>query len=275
MKRIGLITMLLLVMSVFAQGKIDWERGVVSAVGIGAPNLNMPNAAAQRAGAVRAAKLSALRELGETVKGMYISGETKVENFMVTNDEITGQFEGILRAFRQVGPPEYFDDGSVQVTVELSINGDLSALFLENEEFGETEEENTTSYDNLNEEAEEEIEELGEGVYTGLIVDCRDINLRPALSPKILDESGNEIYGSAYVSREFAVQQGMMGYLKDIEKAKSLSRVGANPLVIRAQKAKGPNKVNIVISDKNAAKIKSLASKLNFLRECRVVAIVK
>ncbi|MBW1683090.1 MAG: hypothetical protein JRJ83_17035, partial [Deltaproteobacteria bacterium] len=52
--------------------------------------------------------------------------------------------------------------------------------------------------------------------YTGLVVDARGFRVKPAMSPRILDEDGNEVYGSASVSREYAVQQGMAGYAKDL-----------------------------------------------------------
>ena len=41
------------------------------------------------------------------------------------------------------------------------------------------------------------------------IIDAKGLNAKPAMSPKVVDENGQEVYGSAYVSREFAVQQGM------------------------------------------------------------------
>ena len=65
-----------------------------------------------------------------------------------------------------------------------------------------------------------------------------------------------------------------MGYLKSVEAARENARVTNNPLVIRATGVKGSNKTDIVISDEDAAKIKELDSNLNFLRECRVVAII-
>ncbi|NOR44490.1 MAG: hypothetical protein GQ534_02805, partial [Candidatus Delongbacteria bacterium] len=44
--------------------------------------------------------------------------------------------------------------------------------------------------------------------------------------------------------------------------------------VINAIGVKGTNKADIIISDEDAAKIKELSSKLNFLQECRVIAII-
>ena len=198
---------------------------------------------------------------------MYISSENTVENYMTTSDIIKGQVEGVARAFRQVGGPKYLDDGSVTIVIEMSIDGDLSAIAMGGEQFGENGNGGSMSYNNSPNAS-------GTG-YSGLIVDCSSVSLRPALSPKIVDETGREVYGSANVSRDFAVQQGMMGYLKDLEKSKTNTRIGTNPYVIRAIGVSGSNSTDIVISNADAAKVSELAATLNFLRECRVIAIIK
>lgn len=261
--------MLIMVLSLFAQGEIDWERRVVTASGIGAPNPNMPNMAAKRAGAINAAKMYAVRDLVATIKGMYLSSESNVENYMTTSDVVKTQVEGIAKAYRMVGKPKYFEDGSVEVTVEMSIDGDLSALIMKEQPFDGSAPVGEADY-KLSDIVPDQPD-----VYTGLIIDCSEVQLRPALSPKVLSKSGAEIYGSANVSRDFAVQQGMLGYLKDIEKAKATSRVQNNPYIIKAVGVQGTNKADIVISDEDAAKVKELAANLNFLRECRVIAIIK
>jgi hypothetical protein len=53
-------------------GNVDWTQQVVRCVGIGAPNPDLP-AAAQRAAALRAAKVDAFRNLLETVKGINLT----------------------------------------------------------------------------------------------------------------------------------------------------------------------------------------------------------
>lgn len=270
MKKVSLLSILLFVLAVFAQGEVDWERRVVKAIGIGAPNPNAPNMAVKRAGAINAAKMYAVRDLMATVKGMYLSSEQTAENYMMTSDVVKTQVEGIARAFQMVGEPQYFEDGSVQVTVEMSIDGKLSDLMMKEETFGDT--------TPMGEEATYKLSDLAPSkpdVYTGLIIDCTGVELRPALSPKVFSRSGREVYGSANVNKDFAVQQGMMGYLKNIDFAKENERVTNNPFIVKAIEVKGTNKADIVISDEDAAKIEALANNLNFLRECRVIALIK
>jgi len=66
-------------------GQIDWTNRVIKCTGIGGVNPNVPPSA-QRAGAIRAAKLDALRNILETIKGIYIDAETTVENAITTSD---------------------------------------------------------------------------------------------------------------------------------------------------------------------------------------------
>lgn len=247
---------------------INWSQRTVTATGIGAPNPNAPNMAVKRAGAINAAKIVALRDLLATIKGMYLSSEQTAENYMMTSDVVKTQVEGIAKAFKVVGEPKYFEDGSVEVTVEMSLNGDLSDVFMKETDFDEEMP--------LVKEATYKLSDLVKepSVYTGIIIDCKAVQLRPALAPKIFNKSGEEIYGSANVSKDFAVQQGMIGYLKSVESAMENSRVTNNPLVINAIGVKGTNKADIIISDEDAAKIKELDAKLNFLKECRVIAII-
>ena len=107
-----------------------------------------------------------------------------------------------------------------------------------------------------------------------MVVDSRGLKTRPAMSPKIIDENGQEVYGSAYVSREFAVQQGMSGYAKDLQKAMNNERVASNPLVVKGIKTNEQGHSNVVISNADASKIKSSSDNLSFLKKCRVMIVV-
>ena len=111
-------------------------------------------------------------------------------------------------------------------------------------------------------------------VYTGLIFDAQSLSFTPSASPKILDEEGREVYGSAYVSKEWAEKQGIVGYTKTLEDAKGNQRVAGNPLVIKALKVTGPNGKDLVISNEDARKIRDLAKHINFLDKAKVMIVV-
>lgn len=270
-------------------GNVNWSNQVIQATGIGVPNPNMP-ATAARAGALRAAKSDALRNLLETVKGVNLTSETTVRNAMVENDVIVTRVEGIVRNFRQVGQPRYMSTGDVEVTVEMQITGDLLNALLPGQFGG-------GAYAAGGQPVcpvcgqpwpagkpvppgitlqtmPGVLPATGGGVYTGLIVDARGVGLRPAMAPKIVDETGNEVYGSKFVSREWAVKIGMVGYDKDVNRARTNDRVTNNPLIVKAMKVSGPNKADVVVSAADAANIHAAASNMKFLDQCKVMFIV-
>jgi hypothetical protein len=111
-------------------------------------------------------------------------------------------------------------------------------------------------------------------VYTGLIFDAQNLTFTPSASVKILDEDGREIYGSAYVSKDWAEKHGIVSYVKDLAQAKANQRVAGNPLVIKAIKVTGPNNKDLVISNDDARRVRDLAKHLNFLDAAKVVIIV-
>ena len=115
---------------------------------------------------------------------------------------------------------------------------------------------------------------LSQTVYTGLIFDAQNLPFTPSASVKIHDEDGREVYGSAYVSKDWAEKHGIVSYVKDLSQAKANQRVAGNPLVIKAIKVTGPNNKDLVISNDDARRIRDLAKHLNFLDAAKVVIIV-
>lgn len=268
---------------------VNWSNQVIRAVGIGASNPNLPSAA-QRPASIRAAKMDALRNLLETLKGIYLTSETTVRNSMVENDVINTRVEGLVQNYNQVGEPRYMSDGSVEIVVEMPITGQILDALLPSQ-FGGGQ--FMTAGQMVCPTCGQPwpqgrpvppgvtLQQVGgttpmtaSGVFTGLIIDCKGLGIRPAMAPKIVDEQGNEIYGSKFVSREWAVEIGMVGYDKDLSRARQNDRVTNNPLVVKGLQASGQNKTDVVISAADAAMIHQAAANQNFLDKCKVMFIV-
>ncbi|MEQ8203769.1 MAG: hypothetical protein ABRQ31_08295, partial [Smithellaceae bacterium] len=111
-------------------------------------------------------------------------------------------------------------------------------------------------------------------VYTGLIVDARGLQARPAMLPRILDEDGKEVYGTANVDRECAVSQGMSGYARDLAAARSNQRVTENPITIKGLRTGGAGSADIVISNADARQIRASAENASFMKKCRVMIVL-
>lgn len=247
-------------------GSVDWVNRIVKAKGIGAPNPNMPEAAARPA-AIRAAQQLALRNALELIKGISLNSATTIANSMVESDVVNTSISGFVKGFQFEANPHYMSDGTVEIEVSLPIDGANG--------FGQTLFGGQVNLVSETPTATFTPTGAGTGAYTGLIIDAKGLSIKPALMPKILNETDKEIYGSAYVSREFAIKYGMCGYAKSLDNAKQLSdRIGKNPCMVKGIKAAGANKADIVISNADADVVQGAAKNLKFLSECRVVVIL-
>lgn len=111
------------------------------------------------------------------------------------------------------------------------------------------------------------------GVATGLVIDGRGLGLRPALLPKILDQQGQEVYVGQVVTRTNAVEQGVAGYAKDVNAAANNFRVTDNPAVMKALKAAGTARTDLVVGQADAQTLRQLNKTGDFLQYCRVIIV--
>jgi hypothetical protein len=111
-----------------ADSGVDLQRGVVKCTGSGAANLRDAggNPAVARIGAEKAAKLDALRNCLEVVKGVRLQSGQTLGVAMQSDAALSGRIEAQVRGFRVVGAPRYFSDGGVEMDVEVPLEGALS-----------------------------------------------------------------------------------------------------------------------------------------------------
>ena len=248
---------------------VDWDRGVVMAEGLGAPASSAKNNAQKNATALRAAKLDAARNMLEMIKGINLSSSTTMRDAMVQNDTVRTQVQGRLFGLRPSGKPRYFSDGSVSILMEASLRQTIPDEALTSLTGEAPREISGPSY------GSSDSARLDPGrVYTGLIIDARGSGAQPAMAPKIYDEEGNELYGSAYVDQEFVQKHGMAGYVRDLDQALANDRVQGTPAVLKALSSSGANQTDLILSKSDADQLRGLADHLNFLREARVVIVL-
>jgi len=247
------------------KGIINYEDGYVEATGVGAPPeryMGKPNA---RPMALRAAQVDAYRNLLEIVQGVRIDANTVVKDFMTESDVIRASVEGLVKGSKVMNK-EYLSDGTVEVTVRMNLSGRLSQTIM------------PKAFDKQPESAPPPpppvVPAPSGDIFTGLVIDARGLAARPAMSPKVVDENGKEVYGSMNVDRQYAIQQGMTGYARDLTAAQSNPRVTNNPVSVKGVKADGPGKCDIVISNADAAKIRASGENLSFLKKCRVMIVL-
>lgn len=256
------------------QGSVNWSAGYIEAVGIGAPSDKSIGKANARPMAMRAAKVDAYRNLLEITKGVQVDSATTVKSFTVESDVINTQVNGLVKG-AQVVKTDYMSDGTVEVTLRIPLYGGILAQTIMPLAIAKPPVPPAPSVLEAPAPAiTAPAAPAAPVAYTGMVVDARGIQARPAMSPRVFDEDGKEVYGSANVDREYAVQQGMSGYARDLNAAQSNQRVTVNPITVKALKTSGPGKSDLIISNADAQQIRASAENMTFMKKCRVMVVL-
>jgi hypothetical protein len=260
---------------VFDRGKIDYGNRTIQATGIGFIPSNVINAGQARRSAMRIAKQDALRQLIEIVNGVNVTSETTISGAMF-DDVIKTQVQGAIRGARRVGQPTYLSDTSVEVIYEVSMN-DISRVLLPMAEKAPTlnyNDVNTSAPSSGTASSSEATSSQTSGGVTGIIIDATGLGLRPAMSPRILNQDGSVLYGPGQYSRDYAASNGVVGYAKSLDQAKGDSRVQGNPLVLRASSASGSSSVDVIISNTDSGALSTADASAGLLKNCRVMFVL-
>ena len=247
------------------KGSVDYSAQAINAVGIGFVPTNAVNAGQARRMALRIAKQDALRQLIEIVNGVTLTSETTMSGAMV-DDVINTKVRGFIRGARQVGQPKYLSDTSVEVEFSVPMSG-ISDIMLPPLTIPVAPANNTVG-------AEASSPTTASGGVSGLIIDARGLNARPAMAPRILDQNGNAIYGPGKYDRKYAVTNGVAGYSKTLEAAQKDPRVAGNPLVIKGVATSGTNRTDITVSNADVSRIDVADRNANVLKDCRVLILL-
>lgn len=270
-----LIYINLFICSLFAQGvvtqldkgSINYSEQMINAVGIGFVPSNAVNAGQARRMALRIAKQDAMRQLIEIVNGVTLTSETTMSGAMV-DDVINTKVQGFIRGARPVGQPKYLSDTSVEMEYSVPMSG-ISDIILP-----------PVTVPTSNQPANNAAGAASQattpqtGGVTGVIIDARGLNARPAMAPRILDQNGNPIYGPGKYSRKYAVENGVVGYSKTLEAAQKDQRVMGNPIVVKGVATSGTNKTDITISNADVSKIDLANRNYKVLNDCRVLILI-
>lgn len=256
----AMMIMVLSAASVFAAGTgMDWSgENKLTVQGMGVAPTYAVNSVQARMLARRAAVVDAYRQLAELVKGVNVDSETTVENMMVTSDVTKTKVTALIQGARIVSE-QAVDGGGYTVTMEMSVFGASNSLATAVLPANTT----PTSFPapdasvpastpssvqvnvqvtpgtttqpiantHMGSSAAAAPAGTAIGGYTGLIVDCRGLGLKPVMSPVIKNANGEPIYGYKNLDSATVIANGMASYTTDPAKA---TRAGSNPLVVKA-----------------------------------------
>lgn len=260
---------------VFEKGSINYGDRTIQAIGIGFIPENVINAGQARRSAMRIAKQDALRQLIEIVNGVNVTSETTVSGAMF-DDMIKTQVQGAIRGARRVGQPSYLSDTSVEVTYEVKM-ADISRVLLPMADSAPTLQYGTANSTNATAATSSSTSTAAQptsGGVTGIIIDGTGLGLRPAMSPRILNQDGSVVYGPGQYSRDYAASNGVVGYAKTLDQAKKDPRVQGNPLILRGTSIFGSSAADITISSTDAGKASSADGAASLFSNCRVMFVL-
>ena len=287
MKRIfSCLTALLLTMFLFAEvhaEPVDWGDKSITVTGMGTANPAMARTQAHASMmARRAAIADAYRQLAEMVQGVQVDAETTVEQMMLTSDIVKTRVSAVIKGAVIVSEGE-LTGGGYSVTMKLPLFGDngLSTAVIAPppviEPFPQPAPEVIPSMPADSQTGDSvgfTIISGGErspmaaiGGFTGLIIDCRGLNLNPVMSPVIKNVKGVKLYGHENLNYDLVVRDGMVNYANDRGMA---GRAGSNPLVIKA-KALEDHNANPVVSEEDGSRILIENGATGFLNKTAVV----
>jgi len=245
-------------------GAIDWSGKTVRAKGTGVLDPGNSNKAQARLMAERAATVVAQRNLLEIIKGVRIDSDTRVQNFMTDYDVVYQHVDGIVKGARQRGPAKYDSiAGTVDVELECDLYGEggvENALTPVLAPGGATGDVGASS---LSPQAREFLRQ-----YSGLVFDGGNSGLKPALFPKIYDESGNLLLDT----REYLKYTGNPGgyavqFVSALDQVLARPEFAKQPLVLKVKEIRGKLGADIVLGRGDVDKVKWLKDGFKFLMD--------
>ncbi len=208
-------------------GTINWTNGTATVTGRAGPRITPANIPEADPGAARA---DANRRLIDLLMQIRIYNDLTVGQYAAQNDAIMAGIEKTARD--AVIIRQYYTSAlDVELTVQIRILGGFLQLVLPDD---------IRQIPKINPDVLTDARiEPGKTPYTGLILDIRKLDFEPVLYPVIVSEQGQTIYSAVFISREFAVQQGVCNYVCDMDNARIDPRVGSHPLVIKGLRTSG------------------------------------
>jgi len=261
-------------------GVIDWGRMVIRCTGTGSMSEQDSVAAAKRDEVLASAKQDAQEKIMTTLAAMVITSNETVSDLLKDDPALEQRIRSLVTNFREKGL-HYMTDGSVEIEVELPVRGELVDLLLPPSGNGHRVADGLLcpicgqpwpeDVDIPEDLILKRPQETPSEPYSGLVVDARETNLKPALAPVLVNESGKAIYGVAYARRPRALIAGLVSYEQDVNLAAKMNRVAPRALLIEARSAKG---AKVVIENEDASLLHCFPKHMQFLSECRVIIVV-
>ncbi len=250
------------------KGRINWSTRMAAANGIGEGDEAPPPAASSDS--LEIARINAQANLLETIRAIRINADSRIADRMAHHPDFSDGLTSLVKNAAIIHQ-KYFSDGAVEIEMAMTLNGGF-AQFVLPEEIRQVD--SITATTRMTNKPVAPLIEDDTQNFTGLIIDAVGIGATPSLVPLVVDESGETVYGPAFVSREFAVSRGMSGFSVTLSAARMDKRVGERPMIVKAIRTHSTGNTDLVISNPDAARLRSSVVYLNFLKACQVSIVM-
>ena len=261
-----------------SSGTIDWSTGIIEIQGYAkipefiknpddprydANNPEQPrNEAQAKLLAKNQAKENAILATTKLIKTINVDNEKTIGDYM-NDPAINSKINNFVNDNFKITDIEYTDE-AVIVYASYFLYGEHSLLnqFIDGKEsdiilFNY---EKFVSYPLTNNHS-----------YAGLVISAPDIEITPALNPKIYSENGNLIYDSRFIEAKPAVSSGIVNYGKT--PFNLLKEVNLQYYHCSAIKTTTFDGCDIVISDEDAKTLLSNPETINNLKKAKVIIL--
>ena len=236
-------------------------NNVIRVIGIGvAPQGSQFSATQKKMMARQAAIVHGYGELAAAVKGVHVNAEDTVENFVLKNSTVSTKVSAVINGAKVVEERQE-EDGYI-VVMEIPMYGNNSVASAVIPEVTPQAPPATAPVPKT--------QVTPTGGYTGVVIDCRSLDVAPAICPCVYSEDGRRIYGYQISDSKTLIEKGAANYVKDMSLA--YRRAGNNPIVVKAIRVEN-NRINPIISDDDADRILAENGYLHFLESGNVTIL--
>ena len=267
-------------------GQIDWVNGYITAFGQGTAKQGISKSLAL-INSTKAARADAMRNLLAVVKGVYIDSHTMVKDFMVQEDVVNANVQGLLMGAQTIKKETEWPDGTplTTVTIGLCMNGQSPKCTHGITLIG------SLPFDNLKSSSEIPKKEYSEDMpgispdkidfnydstrpVTGVVFSLKGRHFRRVLLPVVVAElEGGDlatVYSVKHVDPGIVRSYGVVRYADTLDQATKIAGLGDNFLVSPVEKVDEEN--TLIINTACASKIlETIRYGNDYLRKAKVV----
>ncbi|EKD27291.1 MAG: hypothetical protein ACD_79C00770G0005 [uncultured bacterium] len=293
---------------------VNWTAGEVCATGVGiltSTKWTMED----KINAHRAASLDALRKLTETIGKIYVDSDVKISTFYENDNIFKKKIDGIVRNFSEKKVNFTDDGVcKVEISVPINGDGSIADVFLGGQDIPKVEDfadknkvvTNEASSPSVTTEPVKKVEmasipqkeepqvnpsidasikssqdgdtkpeETKIAQISGLVINAAGLDVRPALNPKIVSETGEEFYGFNKADKDFRRLNGLASYAVNMDDACLDKRVIETPFTMEAKGVVEGKPATIIVNSKDIEKFSRLDGNTRILNHCRVIIVTQ